>query len=186
MRPRSALFLAALAAFATALGGCQAAPSPSGTPSDESTEDTTVGPDSTTTVRTEPARPPGCALAPAALIKTTLGMSLREPTESFDDTEIDCTYVPVQESDLTILLRFRLGQDHASFVTYRTDSETNGEPTTDITDVGDEAYFSTTEFGVTITHTVAARKGSVVLIVSAPTSLDSVKNLTRQILASLA
>ncbi len=186
MRPRSALFLATLAALVAALGGCQAVPAPSGGPSDESTEDTTVGPDSTTPAGTDPARPPGCALAPATLIKTTLGMSLREPTESFDDTEIDCTYLPVQESDLTILLRFRLGQDHASFVTYRTDSETNGEPTTDVNDVGDEAYFSTTEFGITITHTVVARQGSVVVIVSAPTSLDSVKNLTRQILASLA
>jgi hypothetical protein len=121
------------------------------------------------------------------LIKATLGMNLHEPTQSFDDTEIDCTYVPVQPDGLTILLRFRLGQDHASFVSYRAESETStGLPTTDIADLGDEAYYSRGEFGITVTYTVVARKGAVVVVVSAPTSLESAKNLVRQILASLA
>ena len=184
IRPRSALLLATVGVLGTVLAGCQAAPAqPDNSSSAESTEDGTAGPDASITGH---ARPPGCDLAPAALIKSTLGMNLREPTESFDDTEIDCTYVPVQANDLTILLRFRVGQDHASFVTYRNDFETNGQPTTDLTDVGDEAYYSTTESGTTITHTVAARQGSVVVTVGAPTSLDSLKNLIRQILAALA
>lgn len=112
-------------------------------------------------------------------------MNLRDPTESFSQTEIDCTYLPVEDGGLTILMRFRTGEDHASFAYDRGEADATGQPTTEVNDVGDEAYYSSTEFGIVITHTLVARRGSVVVIVGAPVTLDQEKDLIRKIFANL-
>jgi hypothetical protein len=128
-----------------------------------------------------------CALAPPAMAEAALGLQVQVPTASFTSEEIRCTYRPVQEGGDTIRLRFRPDQDHDSFLAYR-DSVAAGQfdPVVDLPGVGDEAFYSTSEFDVLVSQTLVARQNSVILIIEAPGALEPVTALATQVLAQLA
>jgi hypothetical protein len=126
-----------------------------------------------------------CALIPPSLVAATLGMQLKEPAASFSAQEVHCTYLPVEDGGLTIQVLFRLSQDHEQFVAFREESAVPGVSVADLTSVGEEAHYSSSEFGDVVTHTVAARQGSVVLVVGAPSPLDDVTELVREVFAQL-
>jgi hypothetical protein len=165
--------------FAT---GCQVAPTtaPSPSQSADSVVDTP-----TTDAAPAPAATPKCSLASAAVVKSTLGMGVSEPSESYGASEISCTYLPL-DGGLTVLVSFRTDQDADSFARARHEADTTGEPTTDVAGLADEAYMSSTEFGGTVTNTLVARKGSVELKVIAPVSLEKEKAFATKVFSSLA
>ena len=167
--------------------GCTPLPdAPSGPPTSSTVDSVT-----TSTVDNTTSAPPSgnaaawCALAPASLIQSALGLTVTGPTASFSTDEIHCDYQPASDGSLTVALQFRLQQDHDSFVSYRQKTENPSEPVTELPGVGDEAYYVRSEFGVTITHTIVARQGSIVLLLSAPSSLAQTTDLARQIVAKL-
>jgi len=93
IRTRSALVSAFTAGLvAASLAGCQAAPAPADTaspPADQSSDGAAVD----TEVTNDPALSKQiCGKASAAVVKSTLGFTVTEPQESFDETEIECTY----------------------------------------------------------------------------------------------
>src|SRR5690606_12828996 len=68
----------------------------------------------------------------------------------------------------------------------REESAIPGVSIEDLADVGDEAFYTSSEFGDVVTNTVTARQGSVVLIVGAPCPLEEVTDLVRHVSAQLA
>jgi hypothetical protein len=126
-----------------------------------------------------------CALIPSSLVASTLGMELQPPAASFSAEEVHCTYQPVDEGGRTIQVHFRLSQDHERFLAVREESEIPGVSIADLPNVGDEAFYTSSEFGDVVTNTVTARQGSVVLTVGAPTPLEDVTDLVRQVFDQL-
>lgn len=126
-----------------------------------------------------------CALAPPALVDETLGLQTQDPVASFSADQVHCDYQPAEAGGSALVVQFLLGQDHESFTAYRLDVENISEPSQDLTGVGDEAFYRRSEFGSAVNYVVAARKGSVVLLVDAPSPLDDVTDLMVQVLAQL-
>lgn len=126
-----------------------------------------------------------CALAPTSLIAETLDLQLREPTASFTPEEVRCTYLPVAEGAPSLQIRYRIGQDHASFAALRASTEDEGAETAELPGVGDEAFYTATEFEVIVEHTVFARRGTVVVVVSAPATIEDATELIGRIVAQL-
>ena len=165
------------------LTGCQTAPpstAPSTNPSDVSAADDTATP----TAAPPPANKPGCALASAAVVKSTLGITVSEPAESFDATEIECTYRPA-DGGFTVVVKFRADQDKNSFADYRREFDDRGEPTMDVDGLGDGAYATSSEFGDVVTNTLVARKGSVQELIAAAASIDAEKAFVARVFTSL-
>lgn len=126
-----------------------------------------------------------CALVPSSLVASTLGLQLHPPTASFSAEEVRCTYLPMDEGGRTIQVHFLIAQDHERFVAVREESETLGVSVADLPDVGDEAFYTSSEFGEVVTNTVTARQGSVVLTIGAPSPLEDVTTLVRQVFDQL-
>jgi len=131
-----------------------------------------------------PAAQPSCALVSAAVIKASLGVDVKEPTQSTNDAVIGCTYAPTADGR-TVLVRFQTGQDRSAFARGRQGVEGSGQPTTDV-DLFDGAYSSSTEFGDIVTNTLVSRKGSVEMLVTADASIEAEKALITKVLGGLA
>jgi hypothetical protein len=186
---RSALrLLAATSAALLVLSGCQAAPDappPVGSTVEAPATDASIvegGPD----LEDAGNAAAWCDLASPSLIDETLGLKMQEPIASFSVAEIHCDYRPVEDGGQTLVVQFLLGQDHDTFAAYRTAVENPSEPSEVLAGVGDEAFYRRSVFDALITYVVAARKGSVILLVDAPSSLDGVTDLMVQVLAQLA
>jgi hypothetical protein len=127
-----------------------------------------------------------CALVPSSLVASTLGMQLQPPTASYSAEEVHCTYPPVEDGGRTIQVQFRLAQDHERFLALREESDSSGLSTSDLPGLGDEAFYTSSEFGEVVAYTVTARQGSVVLTVGAPSPLEGVMELVRQVFGQLS
>jgi hypothetical protein len=99
-----------------------------------------------------------CGKASAAVVKSTLGFTVTEPQESFDETEIECTYRAVGNGN-SLVVKFRTGQDAASFARNRRDADSTGMPTTDVDGVGDQAYATAEEFDALVSNTLVGAQG---------------------------
>jgi len=181
-------FRTAVVAVVTVVGGLLAActtASDTGADSTMDPQDVVTLPSSTVDAP-DPSIGAWCALVPASLVASTLGIELREPTESFTTEEIRCTFVPVSEGELTIAVRFRVDQTAGTFAAYRASLERPDEPTSDLPGVGDEAFYRTNEFDIQVTQILVARQGAVAVELQAPGALEACANLVRAILAQLA
>jgi hypothetical protein len=173
------------------LAGCVAAPdAPSDAGLGDSTVDVPTGPDGSTVEGPPDLEQAGnaaawCDLASPSLIDETLGLQMQEPIASFTADEVHCDYVAVEAGDPTLVVQFLLGQDHDTFAAYREAVENPSEPSADLTGVGDEAFYRFSEFASPVSYFAVARKGSVVLLVEAPSSLEDVTDLMVQVLAQL-
>jgi hypothetical protein len=190
MRPR-VLLLPTLAVLAGGLSGCVA----SGEQAASTVEDPNGSVPSTVELPDLPTQgvplvggpgQPACSLAPASLVRATLGIELSEPTQYFVAQGIECGYEPVEADTSSIMLRFLTGQDHATFVAYRaSDTSGDGDPA-DLAGLGDEAYYTSSDFSSPTTHTIVARKGSVIVVAAAGVELSRVQSLVQSILSTLA
>ena len=160
--------------------GCQAVPPPPAPTSSVAPDDALP---SQTTEPTEPATKPACSLASAAVVKSTLGLTVSEPSQSFDNTETLCTYTSVAGNNPVVT--FRSGQDAASFARARHEADATGDPTRDVDGVGQEAYVTAVEFGDQVSNTLVVRQGSVILSITAAVSVDAEKAFAIKVLASI-
>lgn len=164
------------------LAGCQAAP-PTPSPTSSAAPDDALP--SETAEPNEPTNKPACSQASAAVVKATLGLTVSEPSESFDDTETLCTYTSVAGNNP--IVTFRTGQDAASFARARREADATGDPTRDVDGVGEEAYVTAEEFGDQVSNTLVVRQGSVILSVTASSvSVDAEKAFAAKVLASIS
>jgi len=130
-----------------------------------------------------PGTQPSCALVSAAVIKASLGVDVKEPTQSTNDGAIGCAYAPSADGR-TVLIRFQTGQDGSAFARGRQGVDAGGQPTSDV-DLFDGAYSSSTEFGDIVTNTLVARKGPVEMLVTADATIDAEKALITKVLGAL-
>lgn len=180
--------LAVASAALVVLAGCVAAPETapdSGYTVDAPTDDASIV-DGRPQLEDAGNAAAWCDLASPSLIDTTLGLKMQEPLASFSADEVQCDYRPVEAGGPILVIRFLLGQDHDTFAAYRVEEENPSEPIASLEGVGDEAFYRRSVFDALVTHVVAARKGSVVLLVDAPGSLDDVTDFMVQVLAQLA
>jgi hypothetical protein len=179
------VFLAGVAIIGV-LAGCSSTPTTGTGGTDPSVDASATDSGSgDPTVAPTTAVPPTCTLASAAVIKSTLGVDVQEPTQSADDTLITCTYAPAADGR-TVLVRFTTDSDASVFARGRQQFDSGGQPTSDVPGVLDGAYTSSTEFGDVVTNTLVARKGSVEMQVTAVATVDAEKTLVTKVLAGLS
>lgn len=185
--PRLVLVPVAVMAFGL-VAGCTAAPTEPAagpTPVVLDSDGTSVEPAPDTTLDTTGVGA-WCALVPSGLVGQTFGVAMRQPTASFTSDEILCRFLSVEDGGITVDVRFRPNQDHASFVAYRAVDENPDEPSLDLPGVGDEAFYRVSGFEGLTTHTVVARKGSVIVSIVAAGDLDETTTVVQAALAALS
>jgi hypothetical protein len=127
---------------------------------------------------------PSCALAPAALVNSTLGVSMGEPEETVNSVVTACRYASTSGSG-SVTVRFQTNEDAAGFARARSGFDDSGQRTTDVPGFFDQAFSSTLGSGEFAINTIVARKGSVEILVTSHASLDKEKELVRRIFAAL-
>ncbi len=169
-------------------GGCTMAPqqaAPAGGEASGAIDTSTLDSPEVPSVAVPPAGAPSCALVPPSVIASTMDLELGAPTESFSADGIHCNYTPVDPDDPTIIVEFRTGQDHATFVAYRQANAVIGEDESEVGGVGDEAYVRTGQFDALVSNTLVARKGDALFIVTAPVSVEQCIALAQAVLGTL-
>jgi hypothetical protein len=124
-----------------------------------------------------------CADASPATINEVLGTTFGEPESLGEDDVIVCTYRD-SKTNYAGTIRFHNNSSHSIFTAGRSAMDSSGQKTTDVSDVGDEAYSSSFKASdlVPELNTVAARKGSTEISISTMTSLDKNKELANRLL----
>lgn len=162
MNLRPALVLAAVAISAAGLAGCSTAASPD-------------------TMPTHTAPLIGCGYAPAAKVGKALDMDLQEPKETDQSPVTVCTYLVKKKSD-AVVVRFQTEVDAKTFT--ETQRGFTGA-VAQLDGLGDQAFTATMSGGKTATNSVAARQGSVAVVVTSTASIAKEKALIRDLLPAL-
>jgi len=127
-----------------------------------------------------------CDLAPASLIKQTLGMDVTAPTADTNDSVLVCTYSPAGGASGTVILRFDTASSAQQYKTTRDGYATQNMTTTDYPGFGDEAYTSSISALNITTNTLDARKGAVEMQVSSHASFDQERALLQKLFDALS
>jgi hypothetical protein len=160
-------------------GACTSAPA-------DTTGDDTTDAGATTEPSSDPtgnALELSCSLAPAALVKSTLNIDVSPPAEVANGAATECTYLS-GIGGTTVTVRLQTGDGADAFAIGRRGFDDGGQPTSDVTGLGDEAYKSSVEFGDVVTNTLVARKGTVEVYVEAAAPVDAEKALIQRIFES--
>jgi hypothetical protein len=125
-----------------------------------------------------------CAIVTVAEVNAALGTALggRHIDTSNPPTTV-CTYSGGTASR-SVIVRFQVGQDASTFAGDKATLNGSGQQTTDVSGYGDEAYtyVLAAPGGITVT-TMLARKGDVVVLISASTALGPIEILMQKILS---
>ena len=169
---RSLIIVAALAAVTTTLVGCGPA----------SSNDAGDGPGGNGGNGGNRA---SCDVAPASLVKQTLGVDVAEPSATENGSVLVCTYSPAPGASDTVILRIDTASGAEQFQTTRDQYATQNMQTADYPGFADEAYTnSISAIGIT-TNTLVARMGTVEVQVSSSASFDQEKSLEQKIFDAL-
>jgi hypothetical protein len=122
-----------------------------------------------------------CSQAPTSTVGAALGVDLNPPQELHQDPVTVCTYVLKSKAN-AVVLRFQTGSDAKTFASGRS-GYVGG--TTDVPGFQDEAFSSVQASGSSTVNTVAARKGSVAIVVTSTASIAQEKALEQQLFATL-
>lgn len=172
----------AAAALAACSGGSTPAPKAPPTTNGGSSPTSTSSSGGATSTTTALAAAPSCSLVPASQVNSALGVNVGDPTSAVNGSVTTCTYngTPGQ-----VIVRFETGETPATFQAGKAGFAHNGEPTTDVSGLGDAAYSSSVGSGQFQTNTIVVLKGSLELLVTAPVMQEDVNALARQILLSI-
>jgi hypothetical protein len=92
-----------------------------------------------------------------------------------------CAYLGQYE----VLVRFQVGENAGEFTQSRTSLVSLHQSVSDVAGLGDQAYFAIFGSGKRASNTLAARKGSIAVFVTAPTALATERSLMTQLLAKI-
>jgi hypothetical protein len=127
-----------------------------------------------------------CDLAPATLVKQTLGVDVGPAQPNDNGSVLVCTYPPSPGAAAEVIVRFDTASGADQFKGARDAYATQNMQTQDYPGFGDEAYTNTiSAIGIT-TNTLVARKGSVEILISSPASFDQEKSLEQTLFDALA
>ena len=124
---------------------------------------------------------PYCAQAPSSMVGSALGLALGKQVASLDGPVSVCAYLGRYE----VLVRFQVGENASEFTQSRTSLVSLHQSVSGVDGLGDQAYYATTGSGKRASNTLAARKGSIAVFVTAPTRLATERVLMTQLLAKL-
>jgi hypothetical protein len=138
----------------------------------------------TTPTSARPTSNVNCGIVSVAEVNAALGTAVGG--RHIDNSNLPatvCTYSGGTAAK-TVVIRFQTGQDSFTFADDKASLSSNGQQITDVSGYGDEAYTSvlTAPGGIAVT-TLVARKGDVVVLISAPTALGPVETLMQKILS---
>jgi hypothetical protein len=178
---RVRVFLACVCAVVAGLASACSS-TPPATPDDEATDPTA------TEASADPTGNPrelSCALAPAAVVKSTLSIDVSPPAQVANGAATECTYLSGVGGS-TVTVRMQTGDGAEAFAIGRRGFDEGGQPTSDVSGLGDEAYMSSTEFGDVVTNTLVARKGAVEVLVAAAAPVAAEKALIQKVFEAAA
>jgi len=175
MRPRLPLLLLVPVLAVT---GCSSTPRADGT---DQTEPTTADATADQVDPPPASAAPTCANVSAAVIRAILNIAVSEPTQTISGSTVTCDYRPADGAH-TVRVEFTTGEDKDSFARSRRSLDSGGQPTSDVPDLVDEAYVSSTELGDVVTNSLVARKGSTTMRVAAAAPVEAEKSLVAKVL----
>jgi ribulose kinase len=82
-------------------------------------------------------------------------------------------------------VRFQVGENASDFTQGRASLVSLHQSVSVVSGLGDQAYFATVGSGQRASNTLAARKGTIAVFVTAPTPLAAERSLVTQLLAKL-
>jgi hypothetical protein len=127
---------------------------------------------------------PSCALVPASLVNSVLGVSMGEPAETVNSVVMVCDYAPTSGNG-GVTVRFQSNEDETGFALGRAGFKDSGQPTVDLPGFFDQAFSSTLGNGTLTVNTVVARKGTIEILVTSHAPIEKEKDLITKIFAAL-
>jgi hypothetical protein len=128
---------------------------------------------------------PDCAsVAPLALVKKTLDLSLTGPTSQPSPGGTTCVYGSTGGNSATQTVQLNGNVDKDSFAIVRDGFKSAHNPVNTIKGWGDEAYAAKVVFTVNL-NTFAVRKGAVSAVISSTAEFDNIKKLMKEVLKKL-
>jgi len=127
-----------------------------------------------------------CGLAPAAQVGAALGITVGDAASEVNGPVTVCTYQQTGGAG-QVIVRFQTGMTPASFSANESQFTANGETTTPVTGLGDQAYSSTIGGGGAApeVNTIVVLKGSNEVLITGPASQAQVQSLATQLLPKL-
>ncbi len=122
-----------------------------------------------------------CTKAPETTVASTLGITVNQATETDQIPVTVCTY-PLTSGAGVVVLRFQSVVDASRFAEIR---KGFSGATSDLTGFHDEAFTAAEGTGAAALNSVAARKGDVAIVITAPAAVDKEKALIDQLFSSL-
>jgi hypothetical protein len=109
---------------------------------------------------------------------------LQAPASTSQPPVLLCTYSDGTNPD-SVLIRYQTGVSMADFNTAKQGFNDHGEPTTDISGLGDAAYSSTVPGTTPPANTVVVLSGSVEVLITSSATATQMEALAREILPKL-
>src|SRR6266851_5533191 len=127
------------------------------------------------------AQAPYCAQVPSSMVGSALRLPVGKQVTSVAGPVSVCAYLGKYE----VLVRFQVGENAGEFTQSRTSLVSLHQSVSDVANLGDQAYFAIFGSGQRASNTLAARKGSIAIFVTAPTPLATERSLMTQLLAKV-
>jgi hypothetical protein len=124
---------------------------------------------------------PYCAQVTSSMVGTALGLPVGKQVTSVDGPVSVCAYLGKYE----VLVRFQVGENAGEFTQSRTSLVSLHQSVSNVAGLGDQAYFAIFGSGKRASNTLAARKGTIAVFVTAPTALATERSLMTQLLAKV-
>jgi hypothetical protein len=127
------------------------------------------------------AKSPYCARVPSSVVGSALRLPVGKQVTSVDGPVSVCAYLGKYE----VLVRFQVGENASEFTQSRTSLVSLHQSVSDVAGLGDQAYFAMFGSGKQTSNTLAVRKGSIAVFVTAPTALTTERSLMTELLAKV-
>jgi hypothetical protein len=127
------------------------------------------------------ATSPYCAKAPSSMVGSALGLPVGKQVISVDGRVSVCAYQGRNE----VLVRFQVSEDALQFRQDKKSVKQLHQTVSSVHGLGDQAYFATLGTGKAQSNTLAVRKGTIAIYVTAPKPLSAERSLMNQLLAKV-
>jgi hypothetical protein len=127
------------------------------------------------------ATSPYCAKAPSSMVGSALGLPVGKQVISVDGRVSVCAYQGRSE----VLVRFQVSEDANQFRQDKASVKRLHQTVSSVHGLGDQAYFATFGTGKAQSNTLAVRKGTIAVYVTAPKPLSTERSLMNELLAKV-
>ncbi len=122
-----------------------------------------------------------CASASSAVVARTLKLSVGKVVTSVEGPVTVCAFTGKYE----VIVRYQVGESASQFARDRASIAHLHQQVASVGGVGNEAYFARYVAARTPSNTLAARKGTVAVFITAPAQLSAERSLMAALLAKI-